>query len=203
MEAVNRECTNWLGGEFYYDFHSRESRYKPIETNLEQLKNKCNLNFLEIGSCEGQSSLWFIKTILTHPTSKITCIDPHHKYGWYNSNSNNGRLKTDKTTAELFKLNVLNDYSEKVTYHKGTSWDILPKLKESYNVIYIDGSHSLPDVYMDGRLSKSLLRQDGMMIFDDCYFDGVKAAIQMLKGDGFFSGMKVLHQDQILILKMS
>ena len=58
-------------GEFYFNFHSRESRWKPMAKCLKHLENAPNLNFLEIGSCEGQSTLVY-KKILTHESSKIT-----------------------------------------------------------------------------------------------------------------------------------
>ena len=203
---MKNDCVEWLGGEFYFNFHNRDDRYKPIEASLDHLKNKPSLNFLEIGSCEGQSTLWFIKTILTHASSKITCIDPHSEGDWYDKNAK--RLKTDKTTGEIFKLNILNKYNEKVVYHKDRSHNVLPRLqKESYDVIYIDGAHSLPNVYMDAKLSKPLLKHAGVMIFDDIRCAGVKSAIQMLRKDDFFinapfgCAWRLLHEDSVLIVK--
>ena len=45
------------------------------DIHLEEFKNKPNLNFLEIGSYEGRSTIWLLENVLTDPSSKITCID--------------------------------------------------------------------------------------------------------------------------------
>ena len=80
-------------GENFILIFILESRWKPMAKCLKHLENAPNLNFLEIGSCEGQSTLWFIKKILTHESSKITCIDPHLENDWYNRPDNQNRKK--------------------------------------------------------------------------------------------------------------
>ena len=50
----------------------------------------------------------------------------------------------------------------------GYSQDILPELsKESYNLIYIDGSHRAANVLLDAFLSWPRLKPGGILIFDD------------------------------------
>jgi hypothetical protein len=34
------------------------------------------VNFLELGSYEGRSTVWMLESLLTHPQSHITCVDP-------------------------------------------------------------------------------------------------------------------------------
>lgn len=36
---------------------------------------KPEVHFLEIGSYEGRSAVWFLQNILTHPTSTLDCVD--------------------------------------------------------------------------------------------------------------------------------
>jgi predicted O-methyltransferase YrrM len=33
------------------------------------------LRFLEVGSYEGRSAVWLLSNILTHPTSRLYCVD--------------------------------------------------------------------------------------------------------------------------------
>jgi predicted O-methyltransferase YrrM len=56
--------------------------------------------------------------------------------------------------------------------HKGLSNKQLPKLLAEgkqgfFDFIYIDGSHQAPDVLLDAVLGFELLRDQGMMVFDD------------------------------------
>jgi predicted O-methyltransferase YrrM len=198
----NNKPIEWLGGTFTFDFQTRESRLKPMEEHLLHLKGKRNLKFLEIGSCEGQSTLWFLTEILTDPTSKITCIDPHRDKGWYNNPDNKIRIKTEnqKTIYEAFKSNILDKYSDKVEYHRDRSSSVLPYLKSKFDLIYIDGNHEFYHTYMDGKFSINLLKKGRYIIFDD-YSNDVSKAIEFLKRDNIITTEKVLHDKDILILK--
>ena len=198
----NNKPIEWLGGTFTFDFQTRESRLKPMEEHLLYLKGKRNLKFLEIGSCEGQSTLWFLTQILTDPTSNITCIDPHRDNGWYNDPENEVRIKTEnqKTTYEAFKSNILDKYGDKVEYHKDRSSSVLPYLKSKFDLIYIDGIHDLYHTYMDGKFSINLLKKGKYIIFDD-YSNDVVEAIELLKKENIITNQEVLHDRDILILK--
>lgn len=45
------------------------------EQYLIHLANQPEINVLEIGSWEGMSACWLLDNILTHESSRITCID--------------------------------------------------------------------------------------------------------------------------------
>lgn len=55
------------------DWFSRNLRY--WEKHLLPYKDKHNLNFLEIGSFEGRAAVWLLDHILTHQTTRLTCVD--------------------------------------------------------------------------------------------------------------------------------
>ena len=60
------------------------------------------------------------------------------------------------------------------TIKKGNSFDVLLDLNknnETFDVIYVDGSHSLLDSYTDIVLSFELLENGGVMIIDDVPFN--------------------------------
>lgn len=121
---------------------------------------------LEIGSFEGRSTLFF----LTHfPQSHITVVD---SWGGDDKPPTDSRLQS----AELrFDSNVL-EYKERITKLRGKSAECLAKLGSGepslFDLIYIDGSHYSDDVMIDGALAWALLRNKGIMIFDDyVWFD--------------------------------
>ena len=59
---------------FEFDWFSDHS-----ELFAEQLAGhvgKADLRYVEIGSFEGRSAVWLLENVLTHPTSRLHCIDP-------------------------------------------------------------------------------------------------------------------------------
>ena len=52
---------------------------KNVDATVNQLMQawvgRPNLSFLEIGSAEGSSAIGIIQTVLTDPSSKVTCVD--------------------------------------------------------------------------------------------------------------------------------
>jgi tetratricopeptide (TPR) repeat protein len=110
------------------------------------------INALEIGSFEGESACWLLDNVLTHQSARLTCIDPFN-LGYSN----------------LFDFNISNSgASEKVKKIEGLSQEVLRKLPfNSFDIIYIDGSHLASDVLEDAVLSWRLLKTGGIIIFDD------------------------------------
>ena len=134
------------------------------EEHLSRFKGNPNLHFLEIGSFEGRSAIWLLENILTDKSSALTCIDtfggsPEHE---------NTALHISEIEKH-FRHNIKESgFVEKVIVKKGYSRDILPGLEHnSYDCIYIDGSHKASDVLEDAVLSKMLLKKSGVIIFDD------------------------------------
>ena len=121
--------------------------------HLGHLKDKANVRFLEVGSFEGGSAIWFLENILTHPTSAITCIDPFLRAG----------------SEARFDHNVrVAPGGSKVTKIKSKSESIIAALEQaSFDAIYIDGSHDANNVLLDGIAGWRLLKPEGIMIFDD------------------------------------
>jgi predicted O-methyltransferase YrrM len=111
------------------------------------------VRFLEIGSYEGRSTVWFLENILRHPGSTITCIDIFSEPRW--------DLRFDHNVRA-------SQHAAKVRKLKGRSADHLVDLAgQSFDVIYIDGSHDAADVLLDATLSWPLLAPAGILLFDD------------------------------------
>ncbi len=125
------------------------------------------LNFLEIGSLEGRSTVWQLEHILLHPESRITCVDT-----WEGSSEHTEVLK--RGLYERF-LNNISPYKHKVRIVRGFSSHGLkqPQVRnETYDFIYIDAAHRARNVIEDAVLSFPLLKIGGIMAFDDYAYGG-------------------------------
>lgn len=176
------------------------SYYIPLWTEL--FKDACPLyifNILEIGTYEGRSCLWFCENLLKHPLAKITCVDTFL----------GGDEHTDEEKTGIYDrfLNNINGYKDKIIIKKGESNIELKKLEyDSYDIIYIDGSHLSRDVLEDAILSFRLVKQNGIMIFDDYLWRditdlqnpkiGIDCFLQAYKGS-----YTILHVGYQLIIK--
>jgi predicted O-methyltransferase YrrM len=122
------------------------------ETHLLGLRGQEHLSALEVGSFEGRSAVWLLENILTHPTARLTCIDPFLAHI---------EVRFDHNLA-------LCPRPEQLRKCKGYSEDVLPTLAgEQFDLIYIDGSHQAVHVLFDAVLAWGLLKKGGVLIFDD------------------------------------
>ena len=77
---------------------------------------------LEIGSFEGRSARWIVDTLLTHPESRLDCVDT-----WEGSPEHGGAFKD--VLYDRFRENLADAVeSGKVIMHRGLSQNMLPKL---------------------------------------------------------------------------
>jgi len=145
---------------------------------LKEYIGKPNIRALEIGSFEGFSAIWFLKNILTHSTSTITCID----------------IFIEKDYEDRFDHNILlSGETNRVLKIKANSQIILRSLElNSYDFIYIDGDHRAQAVLIDAILSWDLLKPGGYLIFDDYEWrkDGKPDDIPRTAIDTFISYFK-------------
>jgi cephalosporin hydroxylase len=135
-----------------------------------------NRHFLEIGSFEGRSMVWIAENMMQDGDS-IDCVDT-----WEGSEEHkNGELRG---AEERFNHNaqlVMDKYPSEqggtmrpVGAHKEPSvqafgWWLYEDLKDgpSCDFIYIDGSHVAKDVLTDACMAWPLLKQGGLLVFDD------------------------------------
>ncbi len=151
------------------DWHTRH--IPNWESWLKDIKGK-PIQALEVGSYEGLSARWLMENILTHRESSLYCVDTwrgsdEHQYPF--------KLNPNEYLWDFFVHNLnpwLTIQNKRVIPVKGKSQQRLLDLPEnSFDLIYLDGSHKAEDVYADASIAHQLLRKNGIMIFDDYAWD--------------------------------
>ena len=119
---------------------------------------------LEIGCFEGRATCWMLENLLDDD-GKITCVDTFQ-----------GSVEhTNIDLSDLFnkwKDNVewVRKEGQICSAYIGKSYKVLGHLiaeEEQYDFIYIDGSHTAPDVMADACMAFGTLKTGGIMLFDD------------------------------------
>ncbi len=131
-----------------------------LQTHFGALAGRPGLRYLEIGVFEGRTLLWMFDHVLTDPGCRAVAVDPF-----------------DRPTKERFIRNLLcTGRSEQVELLAEPSARALRTLPvESFDAIYVDGSHETPDVLTDAVLAWGLLKPGGLMAFDDYRYLADKA----------------------------
>jgi predicted O-methyltransferase YrrM len=120
------------------------------------------VRILEIGSWEGRSTL-FLLTYFTQ--GHLTAVDT-----WAGGDEYQYNATPDLRDLEVRFDGNLAPCVARLTKRKGSSRHVLPQLldeQQKFDVIYVDGSHFADDVLTDGIIAWRLLKQGGVLIFDD------------------------------------
>lgn len=127
---------------------------------LGHLAGKPGLKFIEIGSYEGQSAIWFCRNLLTGEGSELTCIDT-----W--AGGEDMPLVEDDSLLKTFLKNT-QPWDAKIDCIRQRSEDALVKFqKETFDFAYIDGSHTATSVISDSVLVWRLVKPGGLVVWDD------------------------------------
>ena len=135
--------------------------------------------FLEIGSYEGRSTCWLLQNGLDKDGGVIACIDPYPNMSeveerfW-------GNIKEVIGSAQgihAFKEPSYQALGEMIKFKEPYSF--------TFDFIYIDGDHDPATTLTDACMAWGLLRQGGVMLFDDYEYpqEPTKVGIQ-----GFMQG---------------
>jgi predicted O-methyltransferase YrrM len=159
---MDTEFSAWFSGKsFSTDW---TSRFFPVWASLLAPRRDQALEILEIGSWEGRSAIFFLQYLRN---CRLTCIDTFRGSAEH--------LLRHKWRVELpyveqrFDRN-LAEFNGRVQKIKDTSSQALVRLlaeKRRFDVVYIDGSHHSADVQADAMNCWPLMRDRGIVIFDD------------------------------------
>jgi predicted O-methyltransferase YrrM len=123
--------------------------------------------FLELGAYEGRSTVWITEHMLEddgvllsvdtwegaeeHVAAADDMAAVEHRYDY-----NHSLLRVRYPDREVVKI-------------KSTSYKALTELSQGpqFDFIYIDASHTAPDVLTDACIAFPMLKDNGVMVFDD------------------------------------
>jgi predicted O-methyltransferase YrrM len=186
--AAQEKKYNFSTGHHLY----HEQNWKKV---LASYKGRPDVRYLEVGVFEGRSLIWMLENILTHETARATGMDIFP-----------GDMK------EIYLSNLkISGFADKVTTITGYSQLELRKLEpQSFDIIYIDGSHVACDVLSDAVMSWQVLKENGVMIFDD-YLYGLDLPSDLrpqVSIDSFITAFRnslevISHSYQVMVQKKS
>ena len=123
--------------------------------------------FLELGAFEGRSTAWIVENMMEDDGTLISVdtwegAEDHVKMGL---------AMPDAEDNYDHNLNLLRQqYPERaVLKFKMTSYEAVTKLAggPQFDFIYVDASHTAPDVLTDACVAWPMLKDNGVMVFDD------------------------------------
>ena len=183
---INDKFFNYLND---YKFSRNYFKHNPAIWfeifNKNFLLNK-KVNVLEIGTFEGMSFLYFQKYL---QLENIYCVDLIENENFKFNKEKFDNYKFFKTSSDVF-------FQKKI--------DII------FDIIYVDGSHYVIDVYNDLINSNKYLKENGILIIDDLlldidfrrnkkYFNEVMSGVFKFLNEKF--KYKILYVGHQLILK--
>jgi predicted O-methyltransferase YrrM len=152
----------------------RHQYFLPVVKFIAQ-RNTSPVAVLEIGSWAGASSISWAKAIRKMSLQgRVTCVDHWQPYFdmTRESDGHYADMNLAAQNGDIFKLFLHNikveGVGDMVHAHIGKSEVVLPTLEaKSFDIIYIDGSHSFHDVLSDIKNAKRLIAQEGIICGDD------------------------------------
>jgi SAM-dependent methyltransferase len=155
-KIFNNDKKLYFDKKYKFDY---DDWFSPNIEIWEKFVNKINnINYLEIGSFEGRSTV-FVSEL--ENLSSITAVDT-----WKGSNEYDSKTSFLKI-FENFKKNIRTTNKTNINYFKTTSDAFFENNKNSFNLIYIDGHHEYSQVKKDFLNSFNCLKKNGYIICDD------------------------------------
>lgn len=154
---------------------------KVIDVHIDTSKP---LTVMEIGTGIGSSAEWISKHICKHPDSFIHTAGIDPKQG------------IDEYTAERLKD------QPKIQYYNQYGISVMKQLNIKYDMVYIDGTHKYLSVLNDAKFALKYLKDDGIIIFDDCndpWPEVMQAVNEFLKLNNL--KLERISEQQVLVKK--
>ena len=158
---------NYYGKNCTFNYNDWFSGNIPIWDFFLKKYNLFNkkLNYLEIGSFEGRSSVFILENL---KNSRCQSVDT------FSGSDEHSKINFSKV-FENFKKNV-EPYKNRININKINSNNFFQRNELYFDLIYVDGSHYAKDVYADAINSFKFLNKNGLIIFDDfvwTYYDTI------------------------------
>ena len=135
-----------------------------------------NKSFLEIGSWEGRATVWIAENMAAEMDAMITCVDTWQGGEEHDPNEMGGVFARFSANMSALADNQ-KERGENILIRaiRNTSVAGLAELiheDRTFDFVYIDGSHIARDVLIDACMSWPMLKNGGVMVFDDYMWAG-------------------------------
>ena len=197
-EFNEKNLQNYYGKNCTFNYNDWFSGNIPIWDFFLKKYNLFNkkLNYLEIGSFEGRSSVFILENLknsICQSVDTFSGSDEHSKINF-------------SKVFENFKKNV-EPFKDQIVINKMNSNEFFKTNRTYFDLIYVDGSHFSENVYKDAINSFTFLNKNGLIIFDDfiwTYYNQINdnpigGLIPFLKKN--FRKIKILYVNFQLIIK--
>lgn len=157
------------------------TQWKAWDKYLNRFVGK-KINILELGVYKGEGMKWFLDNLMSNKESTYTGVDTFQgspEYFIYNKNNANNKINFNEVKKECFDIIAKSDKKDNIRILEKDTKRALYELfvnenkKEYYDIIFIDASHESIDVISDSILSWNLLKEDGILIEDDYWWDAL------------------------------
>ena len=138
-----------------------------FNNNYHKVKNREKIRVLEIGVYTGISLINIINNI---PNSIGYGVDMWASYNENNLLENMNNLEIEKSFYKNIKICDLEDRITGIKMKSTIALLNYIRKNETFDFIYVDGSHLLLDCYSDLVLSWEILEKDGILAIDDYYY---------------------------------
>lgn len=162
------------GKPFYGNIYKTTNNWMN-DIPLDEFKNR-PIQYLEIGIHSGANLIHCAHTYGAHKDSILHAIDP-----WENSDIHPEFKNEYLATHENFKKNIQTyEVEHKLKIYQDFSQKVLLTFDDNFfDIIYIDGNHSLSAALEDGIFSRRKLKVGGYLIFDDIDMPSVQEAVNI------------------------
>lgn len=149
-----------------YEFTQNWFNQSGIKKEIQKYIDPTTVNkILEIGSFEGQSSVFFSDKLLDNDKSFLVCVDPFFDSGTVDGITT---LYVNQNVKNRFLNNISKSKNfDKVSHHCNTSDDFFANNNNTFNFIYVDGCHNPEYVKRDVNNAFKVLEKNGILWMDD------------------------------------
>lgn len=156
---------DWFGAAEAPSVWPRLAQYLPGKTA-----------FLEIGSWEGRSTVWTAENLAALCGAQIVCVDSWQGGEEHDPDQMGGvyaRFQANMAALEANRRAAGGDVAVRAV--RGPSVQGLAQLlveERRFDFCYVDGSHTARDTLTDACMAWALLKNGGVMVFDDYMWCG-------------------------------
>ena len=124
---------------------------------------------LEIGCYEGRSTSFIIEACSAYGPLSLHCVDTWQGSTDLSPERMRGveRRFDDNVDLAIRRASALVQLTKLKTSSRAALSTMIAGSSDPFDLIYVDGSHTAPDVLLDAVLAFQVVRVGGVMIFDD------------------------------------